>query len=815
MNIKTTRSFFDYRIPIPRSQSKRQWLDLSTLVVLLALMLLSALMATQTHASDYDYDNVIALEASANLPYDFREALLTAKPGTVIELPEGTFQFNSDVILYTSHITIRGKGMEKTILSFKDQANGAEGIQVFADAFAIEDLAIEDTTGDGLRIEGANGVVINRVRVEWTNGPSEENGAYGIYPVLCNNVLIQGSVVRGASDAGIYVGQSKNIIVRNNLAEFNVAGIEIENSQYADVYGNLATDNTGGILVFDLPGLSQPGHHTRIFNNTSVRNNTSNFAPAGNIVGKVPTGTGIMILSTDHVEVFNNTVTGNKTTSLFLVSYEAISLIDGTAMPENFDAYPVNIDIHNNIMQRKSGFVFDEGMVPLLISASFLINFSAITDIIIDGITEFDVLSDANICIYDNAHATSGSSTYGNMMLDNPSPLMKFFGLFGGRLSKDRTPHQCANESWAAVELEAWPELPEVDDDYTEEEIAVLCNAEVNGVNWDAFVVDCPNLSSYGLFTDSTEPTFESNDGVYYELNNPLFTDYTTKYRSVFVPPNTQANYSEEDLLDFPVGTIISKTFAANAPGHDEQILEVRLLIHRNSGWVGLPYRWDQGDNETPADGILANEGGTLFATVADSQSNVIELNQYQIPRRNQCASCHRKNNELFKPIGPKAKFLNYDIPIENQMMNQLDHWTEQGILIGLPTNAADIPQTVAWDDVSAPLNDRARAYLDIQCAHCHADGGRASATGLFLNEEETSATRIGVCKSPVAAGAGSGGLAFDINPGNAEDSILHYRLVSNDPAVRMPELGRSIAHPEGIALIKEWIDTMEGDCSN
>ena len=234
--------------------------------------------------------------ADADFQKKTMEALLKAKPDSTIELPAGKFQLDASLSLTVNNVKIKGQGMDKTILSFKGQTSGAEGILITADGFTIEDLSIEDTVGDALKVKGGNGLTIRRVRTAWTGGPNEKNGAYGIYPVQCQNILIEDSVAIGASDAGIYVGQSSNIIVRRNRAEYNVAGIEIENSTFADVYENTATNNTGGILVFDLPDLPvQGGKNTRVFKNQIFNNNTENFAPKDNIVGIVPPGTGVRI----------------------------------------------------------------------------------------------------------------------------------------------------------------------------------------------------------------------------------------------------------------------------------------------------------------------------------------------------------------------------------------------------------------------------------------------------------------------------------------------------------------------------------------
>lgn len=276
----------------------------------------------------------------------FQTQLIQAQPGDVIEVPAGTHEFTRSLSLTVPGVTIRGEGMDTSILSFKNQAQGAEGLLVSADDFIIQDLAIEDTVGDALKINESRNVTIRRVRTEWTRGANTENGAYGIYPVQTQNVLIEGSVAIGASDAGIYVGQSSQIIVRNSRAEFNVAGIEIENSTYADVYENIATNNTGGILVFDLPNLPvQGGQATRVFNNDIYGNNTENFAPEGNIVGNVPPGTGLLVLANDNIEVFENRFRGNQSVNIMVYSF---ALGGRTIEDPNYDPYPEQIYIHDN-----------------------------------------------------------------------------------------------------------------------------------------------------------------------------------------------------------------------------------------------------------------------------------------------------------------------------------------------------------------------------------------------------------------------------------------------------------------------------------
>ena len=235
---------------------------------------------------------------------EIQKALILSKPGDIIKLGEGVFEFEDGLSLDINNVTISGEGINKTILSFKNQKSGAEGLMITSNGVILKDFAVEDTIGDAIVVKGAKGISFIRVRTEWTGGPKESNGAYGFYPVQSTDVLIDGCIAIGASDAGIYVGQSQNIIVRNSRAEFNVAGIEIENSTFADVYNNVATNNTGGILVFDLPNLPvQGGRNTRVYDNEIITNNTINFAPAGNIVGTVPSGTRLMILANDNIDI--------------------------------------------------------------------------------------------------------------------------------------------------------------------------------------------------------------------------------------------------------------------------------------------------------------------------------------------------------------------------------------------------------------------------------------------------------------------------------------------------------------------------------
>ncbi|WP_339744620.1 parallel beta-helix domain-containing protein [uncultured Maricaulis sp.] len=275
------------------------------------------------------------------------ERLIDAQAGDVIEIPEGVFAFDRSLSLTVDGVTLRGQGPDRTILTFQGQVQGAEGLLVTANDFTIENLAIEDTAGDGLKINEGENIIIRGVRVEWTAGPRTENGAYGIYPVQTTNVLIEDSIAIGASDAGIYVGQSHNVVIRRNRAERNVAGIEVENTIGADVYDNVATENTGGILVFNMPNLPQPGYQTRVYNNHVFGNNTGNFGHAGTPVASIPAGSGIVVNSNDLVEIFDNDISDNRTANIIISSLHSTGY-SSYSVQEDFDPYPEGIYIHGN-----------------------------------------------------------------------------------------------------------------------------------------------------------------------------------------------------------------------------------------------------------------------------------------------------------------------------------------------------------------------------------------------------------------------------------------------------------------------------------
>ena len=312
------------------------------------------------------------------------------------------------------------------------------------------------------------------------------------------------------------------------------------------------------------------------------------------------------------------------------------------------------------------------------------------------------------------------------------------------------------------------------------------------GVNDAAIVGDAypAALSDYRFFADLRTRTPAARV-TGYTLNTPLFSDYAEKQRYLYLPAGTQAGYQPEGVLDLPVGAALIKTFGY-ANGGTFRPLETRLLLHRASGWVALPYVW----NADGTDAVLKRAGTRLPVTFTDPAGAVHTIS-YQVPNQNQCKDCHALSGAV-TPIGPKARNLNDG--------RQLQALAAAGLLDQLP---ADAPRLARWDDPAAPLADRATAYLETNCAHCHNVNGAASNSGLFLDWRQPDATARGIGKHPVAAGRGSGGRLVDIAPGRPDDSILVYRMTSTDPGIAMPELGRNLPHAEGVKLVRDWIAAM------
>ena len=347
--------------------------------------------------------------AFAEFEKDLQLKLILAEPGDTIKLDAGFFPILGTLSMEgKQNIVIKGSGTSSTILNFSNQVEGAQGLSITnCNNITLEDFTVEEAKGDGIKCQYVNGITFRRIKTQWLGGPSSSNGAYGLYPVQCENIMIEHCIAIGASDAGIYVGQSNNIIVRNCEVFQNVAGIEIENSIKADVHSNNVHNNTGGILVFDLPDLIQKeGKQIRIYDNIVKENNLDNFAPKGNIVAKVPAGTGIMIMATEYVEIFNNTIIDNKTAGTTVVSY---FITQEKTKDTQYNPYTSAIYIYDNVYIRKPQLPTLANEIGVLLFTHF---FRSVPDIIYDGMPDpkyqnIDGTIPANrrLCLRNNSNA--------------------------------------------------------------------------------------------------------------------------------------------------------------------------------------------------------------------------------------------------------------------------------------------------------------------------------------------------------------------------------------------------------------------------
>ena len=322
----------------------------------------------------------------------------------------------------------------------------------------------------------------------------------------------------------------------------------------------------------------------------------------------------------------------------------------------------------------------------------------------------------------------------------------------------------------------------------------------------------CQNLSSYGFFQGALSALQPAAGVIPYAPNTPLFSDYAAKERFLYMPPGTHAVYSDPEPLDLPVGSIAIKSFAypfdMRTPEAGRRIVETRLLIHKPDGWAAFPYVW----NDSQTEATVASVGATVDVSWIHTDGTM-RSDAYVVPNINMCADCHKSDEATMKLIGIKARQLNGNYAYAGGTENQLSYWVRSGLLTGAPLAAA-APRFPVWNDpASGTVEQRARVWLDVNCAHCHNGTGMASNTGLDLRYEQTEPGKIGMCRSPVAAGRGTGGREYDIVPGQPDASVLLFRIESTTPKIMMPEQGRKLAFAEGIALIREWIKGMAGTC--
>ena len=331
------------------------------------------------------------------------------------------------------------------------------------------------------------------------------------------------------------------------------------------------------------------------------------------------------------------------------------------------------------------------------------------------------------------------------------------------------------------------------------------CAPQIAGVS----IGDKPydKLSEYGFFQGALSDMTPMDRVLPYDLNNPLFSDYAHKARYVWMPEGSSANYTDEGLLDFPKDAVLIKSFYYQNDETDltkgHRVIETRLLINNGEQWEARSYVWN--DEQTEAYYDVVGDIKKVTWIDSDGQQNNVD---YIIPNKNQCKGCHYYDHQQM-PIGPRVGNMNKDFAYNDGTMNQLSKWKAVGYLKNLPNN--EIPLWATWDDPnSGDIHRRAMAYLDINCRHCHNPQGPANTTGLTLEANALPDDHIGIYKSSVAAGAGTGGHGYNIVPGNPEESILYYRMASTETAAMMPELGRRMVHKEGLALIKGWIEQMD-----
>ncbi|GAB3265215.1 parallel beta-helix domain-containing protein [Chitinimonas naiadis] len=397
---------------------------------------------------------LIALPAMAESANEAIMAqFIDASDGSTINLPAGHFEFSQTLSISANRVTIKGAGKDKTILSFKGQQSG-NGIDASGKQLTFEDFAIVDSKADGLKVQNCEDLVIRRLSVDWSGPVKASNGGYGLYPVACKRILLEDNTIRGASDSGLYVGQTEDIVVRRNTVIENVAGIEIENSIRADVYENEARNNTGGILVFSLPDLPviRNGVGTRIYANKIHDNNTPNFAPKGNIVGLVPAGTGVMILANRDVEIFDNVIENHQSASIILTSYYA------TERPINdpqYEAQARNTFIHGNQL-RNGGYAAD-GMLKDLKDGMSLagLKLGRMPHVVHDGILAGKVKSigDLKLCIQKN-ELDPASMAFIDMRLEDAGFWKALFRIWEPKAAQTMPPeYDCSLPALPAVAL--------------------------------------------------------------------------------------------------------------------------------------------------------------------------------------------------------------------------------------------------------------------------------------------------------------------------------------------------------------------------
>jgi parallel beta-helix repeat protein len=921
-------------------------------------------------------------------------AFFDVHEGDTIQFCAGTFNFTTGLTLTGKRgITIKGAGIDKTVLSFKN-SDAQDGININrVSGIVVQDLTLYDAPGNGLRIFRSDFVTVRGVKVGWSDTDDQcptrpvcpaydatmnswvTNGSYAFYPVLSHHIFIEDSISVGSSDAGVYVGQSNDILVQHTEAYHNVAGFEFENTYRAEFIHNVAHDNVAGFLVFDLPGRAQFGEKNVVHFNKSFNNNIPSFAPRGAIVGDVPSGTGMLVLASDQLEVHDNDIYNNDTSGLIVVNY---GLVDSNEPSTNYDFFPEGIHVYKNTFTDNGG----SPQLPDLSKSSChgLLNGlpvqlpSPLPDPIGGIIAGLPSISDLNnpLCVSNNASLLTtiliaknmGKSAqviwdgaqdapnscaeypkdrYGvalnqpspqdvdryeprtdergrpNLYIYDPMPSCKyskwkfdaqgalnlpangmcienniynktatnprvllvdnFVNLHFGTadptnpanlaLVDHNEPKNCPTLSPALVATELAPRLgsftpnPANDPHPSQDQLAAVCAGGAPGkINYEALArFNCPLLSNYGLFQSATDPTKgASGPGVPFDLNTILFSDYASKYRFLFLPPDAngavqKATYEDHTKCDtitiyncytatlgFPTGTVFAKTFAFR-DGSKENVVETRLLIKRKDGagrigWVGIPYVWQKDANGNLTEAVLKLEGDTQAVTydyddpdpaAVDSSGKRLhysgKVDAYGVPNAGACLQCHSGDDREpgAAPIGPKVRNLNKDHTYEDgSTANQLTYLHSKGLL-DLPDDPTKLEKMAKWnvpgstgDAANSPadIHKRVRSFMEVNCMHCHNPAGAAQNSGLSLDAFDAVNNQKmdeghGICKPPIAAGRAADVGNYDIQPGDASHSVLPYRVTSVQPGIRMPPLARTVPNNEFVTLVNSWVNTV------
>lgn len=931
---------------------------------------------------------VFRIDPGPRASADMVAAMVDLRPGDSMVFGCGYFELDNGIQLNgTEDVLIAGCGINETVLSFKNSRT-QEGVSVTnVRGITIENLTVLDSPGDGFKLKGVDHGTLRRVRAIWSSGrnqpgedtitaanytnkldvactqPARENpanplslpgnttspdytvstasGRYGIYPVESRNILVEFSESIGASDAGIYVGQTNNAIIRNSRAVYNVFGFEIENVQSGEYVDNIAECNTGGFLVYDLDGLTQYGKRSRVTGNIARNNNSYNFAEPGTIVANVPRGSGLITLAYDKIDIVDNVFENNDTGGVIVTSYDVLGVpgdrrldlysepvhIRGNTFTNNGNnlpapdvaalvatggeqvstAFPLIIGLKSVAGggQYRGGHVIWDGIVnPLDADCGYPVNAQGqpvpadedgkpiLTNLDPNPSCRYNAYKfDAQgeritpkwwfTCIAADNRFSGDSEDYLNFNglrglesvfalteANLPGTLLGLAELVNFPATFDISENNCPARFGAAPEPIAPVVIPpfqpsgEIDPAPPQSRIDALCGAAPpdGEVNFAAAAeVNCPDLAQYNLFAVADDPTsLPNSNGVPYVLNSKLFSDFSVKHRVVFLPPGTSALYRDVDqgvnqTVVFPTGTVIAKTFSFPDQTNDtEADFETRLLIKRQRAngqvyWDGLEYIWGTENGQRVA--RLSQGGGNAAASwdYFDVDSGVRHTGNtdYQFPNASQCLACHANddNETGSAPIGPKIRNLNRPYASESPLasgalahpvvgQNQIAYWCDNGLLSNCPdtltvdpvsqvANVSRIPVfNKPGDGGDAPGSDadierRARAYLEVNCAHCHNPQGNASNTGMYVDVVRPVNGVYGICKGPTATGTeGRGGRSVDIHPGQADDSILVYRMGPEAQTVqaRMPPIARSVVHDEAVALITRWINDVVDD---